>query len=99
MYEKERKTVQLLLRLLGTLVSILLLFTLSRASDAQNQPIAQEGLVTEWLVCGPFPTEPDMFYIDYLEGAGGEENIRPQQASVIKRPDGRKECTVERAHH
>ncbi len=57
--------------------------------EAQTHPAAK-GYVTEWLVCGPFPAGPDMFYTDHLQGVGGEENIRPQEGLEVERADGEK---------
>lgn len=39
-------------------------------------------------MCGPFPTQTDMFFIDYLKDAGGEESTIPHQGLEIHRPDG-----------
>ena len=59
------------------------------STNEEPHAAAQKGFVTEWLLCGPFPTQTDMFFIDYLKNSGGEESIVPHQGLEIQRPDGK----------
>jgi len=44
----------------------------------------EEGLVTEWLVCGPFPSGGmPVFYQDHLLEAGGQARIEPAEGMVV----------------
>ena len=55
-----------------------------------NEPVhpVAKGYIRAWLVCGPFPTGPDMLHIDHLQGVGGEENIQPAAGLEVERKDG-----------
>jgi hypothetical protein len=61
-----------------------------------------EKYFKDWLLCGPFPNplpkgikeyqhdETSLgFYIDYLQSAGGENNIQPYVGMELKHPDGK----------
>ena len=43
-----------------------------------------DGLVTDWLVCGPFPSgEMTVFYEDQLKELGGEQAVAPTEGMTV----------------
>ena len=65
-----------------------LAFAFAVPSAAEPHPAAAEGYITDWTVCGPWVSAPDMLHIDYLESVGGEENARLEEGMELGRPDG-----------
>ena len=70
------------------LLSALLLLPLAAAATTEAHPGAPGGYITDWTLCGPWVSGPDMLYIDYLQAVGGEAEARLKPGMKLQRPDG-----------
>ncbi len=71
-----------------TLFLLLSILVVPSPCGAEPHPAAEQGYITDWTLCGPFLAEPDMLYIDYLKGVGGEAEARLGEGMEFERADG-----------